>query len=98
MLPSGREHEFTSKMQGAGFEPLQIKIALILFSFNNRINNFRAKYLRGEGDSNSFGIFPMLKKYLSIENAFGNRSNNHSKNRNCGGSYDLAMVTGIGSD
>jgi len=64
MLPSGWGHEFTSKMQGEGFEPLQIKIALILFSFNNRINNFHAKYLRRAGDSNAYLLTNLMVSYL----------------------------------
>jgi hypothetical protein len=44
-----------SRVFGKEFEPLQIKIATIFISFYNHINNYRAIYLRGEGDSNSRG-------------------------------------------
>ena len=40
---------------GKGCEPLQIKNVSNFFSFHYHANNYRDKYLRGEGDSNSRG-------------------------------------------
>ncbi len=51
-------------MQGKGFEPLHIKIAPIFILFNNRVNIYRAKYLRGEGDLNSYLLTHLMVPYL----------------------------------
>jgi len=43
---------------------LHIKIAPIFILFNNRVNIYRAKYLRGEGDLNSYLLTHLMVPYL----------------------------------
>jgi hypothetical protein len=54
-------------MQEKGCEPLYIKNARISYCFNNQVNSYRDKYLRGEGDSNSYLLTNMLTSYLLQE-------------------------------
>jgi len=52
------------KMQGTGVEPLEIKVGLIFSCFNNSVNSYRVKYLRGEGDSDSYLLTNLMVSYL----------------------------------
>ena len=54
-------------MQGKGFEPLEIKIVKSFSCFHNRANSNRDKYLRGEGDSDSYLLTNLLTPYLLQE-------------------------------
>ena len=49
---------------GKGFEHLGIKIGLIFFCFNYNANNYRDKYLRGEGDSDSYLLTNLMVPYM----------------------------------
>jgi hypothetical protein len=51
-------------MQEKGCEPLYIKNARISYCFNNQVNSYRDKYLRGEGDSDSYLLTHLMAPYL----------------------------------